>query len=182
MVTSPKEPTEISATAEMTCFSSAIAQTLFTVDDFELESGIHLRPAQVAYKTWGSLNDTKDNVMIICHAFTGSADVEDWSVQLSLSRYDLPHEIIRWGPLMGPGKAFDPTRYFIFCANVLGSPYGTSSPVTVNPHTGKLYGPEFPPTTIRDDVMWVFNPFISRFSPIYILSLSPGCINSSSII
>lgn len=53
---------------------------------------------------------------------------------------------------MGRGKAFDSNRWFIFCANVLGSPYGSASPVTVNSATGKPYGPEFPPTTIRDDV------------------------------
>jgi homoserine O-acetyltransferase len=53
---------------------------------------------------------------------------------------------------MGRGKAFDPTRFFIFCANVMGSPYGTASPVTTNPDTKKPYGPEFPRTTIRDDV------------------------------
>ncbi|KAJ8515286.1 hypothetical protein ONZ45_g7260 [Pleurotus djamor] len=94
-----------------------------------------LRDVPVAYKTWGRLNANKDNVMIICHAFTGSADVEDW-----------------WGPLMGHGKAFDQSRYFIFCANALGSPYGTASPITINPETGNIYGPEFPPTTIRDDV------------------------------
>ncbi len=64
----------------MTSFSSAIAQEFFTVDEFELESGACLRHAQVAYKTWGALNEAKDNVMIICHAFTGSADVEDWQV------------------------------------------------------------------------------------------------------
>lgn len=53
---------------------------------------------------------------------------------------------------MGRGKAFDPNRWFIFCGNVLGSPYGSASPVTVNPDTGNPHGPEFPPTTIRDDV------------------------------
>lgn len=53
---------------------------------------------------------------------------------------------------MGPGKAFDYTRFFIFCANTMGSPYGSASPVTINPETGRLYGPEFPTTTIRDDV------------------------------
>jgi homoserine O-acetyltransferase len=73
--------------------------------------------------------------MVICHALTGSADVEDW-----------------WGPLVGPGLVFDPTRYFIFCANALGSPYGTASPVSINPNTGKKWGPEFPSTTMRDDV------------------------------
>ena len=56
---------------------------------------------------------------------------------------------------MGRGKAFDPNRFFIICANTLGSPYGSASPVTINPDTGKQYGPEFPPTTIRDDVGYV---------------------------
>lgn len=116
-------------------FSTLIDQSVYTIPSFKLECGTTLREVPVAYKTWGKLNDAKDNVMIICHAFTGSADVEDW-----------------WGPLMGRGKAFDPNRFFIFCANVLGSPYGSASPVTVNPDTGRLYGPEFPPTTIRDDV------------------------------
>lgn len=53
---------------------------------------------------------------------------------------------------MGRGKVFDSSRFFIFCANVMGSPYGSASPVTTNPDTGRLYGPEFPRTTIRDDV------------------------------
>jgi homoserine O-acetyltransferase/O-succinyltransferase len=53
---------------------------------------------------------------------------------------------------MGKGLAFDSSKFFIFCANVMGSPYGTASPVTLNPDTGRAYGPEFPQTTIRDDV------------------------------
>ncbi len=56
---------------------------------------------------------------------------------------------------MGPGKAFDPKRFFIVCANVIGSPYGTVSPISTNPKTGKPYGPEFPASTIRDDVRCV---------------------------
>jgi homoserine O-acetyltransferase len=58
----------------------------------------------------------------------------------------------RWGPLLGPNKAFDPTRFFIFCANVIGSPYGTVSSVTINPETGKPYGPEMPGSAVKDDV------------------------------
>lgn len=61
----------------------------------------------------------------------------------------------RWGPLMGPGKAFDSNRFLIFCANVAGSPYGTISPVSKSPDTGEPYGPSFPPTSIRDDILWV---------------------------
>lgn len=53
---------------------------------------------------------------------------------------------------MGPGKALDYTRYFIFCGNVLGSPYGSASPLSVNAATGRPFGPSFPETTIRDDV------------------------------
>jgi len=54
--------------------------------------------------------------------------------------------------MMGRRKAFDPSRFFIFCGNILGSPYGSASPLTINPTTGKPYGPSFPKTTIRDDV------------------------------
>jgi homoserine acetyltransferase len=61
----------------------------------------------------------------------------------------------RWGPLIGPGKAFDTSKFFIFCGNALGSPYGSASPVTLNPDTGEPYGPEFPLVTIRDDVRYV---------------------------
>ncbi|KAI0809190.1 homoserine O-acetyltransferase [Irpex lacteus] len=116
-------------------FAALIQQEIFIVPSFQLECGRVLRNVPVAYKTWGKLNENKDNVMVICHAFTGSADVEDW-----------------WGPLMGRGKAFDARRYFVVCLNVMGSPYGSASPLTINPDTGRPYGPEFPPTTIRDDV------------------------------
>ncbi|KAG0056920.1 homoserine O- acetyltransferase [Gryganskiella cystojenkinii] len=111
------------------------SQTIAIVPEFILESGHVLTQVPVAYRSWGTLNEAGDNVMIICHALSGSADVEDW-----------------WGPLMGPGRAFDPTRFFIICCNVLGSPYGTASPVTLNPETNVSYGPEFPLATIRDDV------------------------------
>ncbi|KAF9514515.1 hypothetical protein BS47DRAFT_1376521 [Hydnum rufescens UP504] len=111
-------------------------QSLVHIPTFTLESGSVLRDVPVAFKTWGRLNKNRDNVMIICHAFTGSADVEDWWV----------------GPLMGPGKAFDSTRFFIFCGNVMGSPYGSVSPLSINPDSERPYGPEFPATSIRDDV------------------------------
>lgn len=53
-------------------------QTVVHISSFELESGRTLLDVPVAYKTWGRLNERRDNVMVICHAFTGSADVEDW--------------------------------------------------------------------------------------------------------
>ncbi|KAI7897954.1 homoserine O-acetyltransferase [Cokeromyces recurvatus] len=110
-------------------------QNITVIPEFTLESGVKLTNIPIAWKSWGKLNEKGDNCMIICHALTGSADVEDW-----------------WGPLMGPKRAFDPTKFFIICCNVLGSPYGSASPLTINPETGKIYGPEFPLVSIRDDV------------------------------
>lgn len=136
-------------------FAALIEQEIFTVPSFTLECGRTLYDIPIAYKTWGKLNERRDNVMIICHAFTGSADVEDWCVWPGLLVNVLLTDRRRWGPLMGRGKVFDAQRYMIFCGNTMGSPYGSASPVTINPDTGKPWGPEFPPTTIRDDVRYV---------------------------
>lgn len=110
-------------------------QNFALISSLTLDSGNVLEKCEVAYKTWGVLNEKRDNVLVVCHALSGSSDVEDW-----------------WGPLLGPGKAFDYTRYFVFCGNLLGSPYGSASPLTVNPSTGSPYGPDFPETSVRDDV------------------------------
>lgn len=113
-------------------------QTFAIVPHVTLESGFVLYNAPVAYKTYGTLAPEGDNAMVICHALTGSADVGDW-----------------WGPLLGgPGKAFDISRFFVVCMNSLGSPYGSASPVTAKDGDASLglYGPEFPLTTVRDDV------------------------------
>uniref|UniRef100_A0A060T5L0 ARAD1C13332p n=1 Tax=Blastobotrys adeninivorans TaxID=409370 RepID=A0A060T5L0_BLAAD len=109
-------------------------QEICIIPEFELESGEILRNIPLAYKTWGKLNETKNNALVVCHALTGSADVCDW-----------------WGPLLGPGKAFDPAKFFIVCINSLGSPYGSASPCTFNPETGDYFGPEFPLVTVKDD-------------------------------
>ncbi len=153
----------------MSIYTQLLEQSIYHVPSFTLESGRVLKHVPIAYKTWGQLNDAKDNVMIICHAFTGSSDVEDWYEELVFpTQLIIVHALmfsLRWGPLMGHGKAFDASRFFIFCANVLGSPYGSASPVTLNPETGKPYGPEFPLTTIRDDVLYVSNYCSSEKQP-----------------
>ncbi|KAI0131707.1 homoserine O-acetyltransferase [Hypoxylon sp. NC0597] len=110
-------------------------QKFAVIPELVLDSGEILESCPIAYKTWGRLNDTRDNVLVICHALTGSSDISDW-----------------WSPLLGRGKAFDPAHFFIFCANVLGSPYGSASPLTIDPRTGMRYASEFPQTTVRDDV------------------------------
>jgi homoserine O-acetyltransferase len=89
----------------------------------------------VAYQTWGTLNEAGDNAVLVCHALTGDTDVADW-----------------WDGLLGPGRALDPTRDFVVCLNVPGSPYGSVSPVTTDPATGDAYGADFPAFTPRDTV------------------------------
>ncbi|HEY9644720.1 MAG TPA: homoserine O-acetyltransferase, partial [Chroococcidiopsis sp.] len=86
-------------------------------------------------RTWGQLNVKGDNAVLVCHALTGWADLDDW-----------------WEPLLGPGRSLDPSRDFIVCSNILGSCYGTTGPTSINPHTGAPYGPTFPTITVRDMV------------------------------
>jgi homoserine O-acetyltransferase len=100
-----------------------------------LDLGGTLPGVKVAYRTWGALNSEKSNVILICHALTGNADADSW-----------------WCGMFGEGRAFDETRDFIVCSNVLGSCYGTTGPMSLNPLTGKHYGPDFPRITIRDMV------------------------------
>ena len=102
---------------------------------FLLESGESLPELSISYYTWGQLNETKDNVIWICHALTANANAREW-----------------WPNLIGEGLAFDTEKYFVICANILGSCYGTTGPSSIHPGTGKPYLHQFPFITIRDMV------------------------------
>ncbi|CAN5353351.1 homoserine O-acetyltransferase [soil metagenome] len=104
-------------------------------DWFRLESGQALLRPEVVYHTYGELNATQDNVVWICHALTANADTTDW-----------------WDGLVGEGKFIDPTKYFIVCANILGSCYGTTGPLSIDPATQEPYYHTFPLVTVRDMV------------------------------
>ena len=103
-------------------------------EPFELESGIRLPGVEIAYHTFGKLNPAADNVVWICHALTANADVADW-----------------WSGMVGKGKCFDPDKHFIVCANILGSCYGTTGPLSRD-EKGAVYYDRFPHVTIRDMV------------------------------
>ncbi len=102
---------------------------------YQLESGQNLQGFTLAYQTWGKLNKEKDNTIWICHALTANADAEDW-----------------WPGIIGAGKVFDPAKHFIVCANILGSCYGSTGPLSVNTATGKPFYHDFPLLTVRDIV------------------------------
>ncbi|MBS4021101.1 MAG: homoserine O-acetyltransferase [Dethiobacter sp.] len=110
---------------------------------FRLESGRALSPVTVAYETYGCLDASGSNAILIAHALTGSA--------LVASSPDAEEEGW-WDGLIGPGKIFDTDRYFIVCANVLGGCYGSTGPASLNPETGRPFGMDFPVVTIRDMV------------------------------
>ncbi len=102
---------------------------------FELEGGAILPELQIAYHTYGTLNEAKDNVVWVCHALTANADVADW-----------------WNGLVGEGFLIDPKEHFIVCANMLGSCYGSSSPTTHNLITNETYYIDFPQVSVKDMV------------------------------
>ena len=100
-----------------------IDQNIILLPSFTLECGEILRDVPVAYKTWGELNEQRDNVMIICHAFTGSADLEDWCVLLLHLRFSSPLHLISF-PLM-PCRSLiwsapEPFYYYNGCVQPVG--------------------------------------------------------------
>lgn len=116
-------------------------------DRFSLESGAYLDKVEIAYETWGELNATRSNAVLICHALTGDSHVA--------SHPDRPQSAPGWWEeIVGPGKAIDTNRYFVICSNVLGGCRGSTGPSSPHPSDpgGRSYGTRFPVITIRDMV------------------------------
>jgi homoserine O-acetyltransferase len=108
----------------------------FTYDKpFELECGEVLPSLTIAYDTFGELNSERSNVIWVCHALTANSDVADW-----------------WPHTVEEGCFLDPAKYFTVCANFLGSHYGTTGPLSVNPATREPWYGDFPKVTVRDMV------------------------------
>ncbi|MET0273474.1 MAG: homoserine O-acetyltransferase, partial [Phenylobacterium sp.] len=109
-----------------------------------LDSGARLEPLEIAYKTYGTLNDTKSNAVLVCHALTMD--------QHAAGLHPATGKPGWWSRVIGPGLPLDPARYFIICANVVGGCMGTTGPASTNPKTGEAYGLTFPVITIADMV------------------------------
>lgn len=110
-----------------------------------LESGRILSEFELVYETYGkrSLND--DNIIVICHALTGSHH--------AAGRYDESDAKPGWWDgLIGDGKCIDTTKFFVICVNILGSPFGSTSPLSIEPSTGREYRLRFPVLAISDVV------------------------------
>jgi homoserine O-acetyltransferase len=126
-----------------------------------LECGRSLYPVRIAYETYGTLSPARDNVILVCHALSGDAHVAGWSAESVPSALDgFGAEDRRsakaglgwWDTLIGPGKALDTEQYFVVCTNLIGSCRGSTGPASINPATGRPYGPDFPVVTVGDMV------------------------------
>ena len=109
----------------------------------KLRHGGMLPGVEVAYETYGTLNEDRSNAVLICHAISGDSH---------LARHDEDDEPGWWDALVGPGRAVDTDRLFVICSNVLGGCQGTTGPATLNPVTGIPYGNDFPLVTVEDMV------------------------------
>ncbi len=109
-----------------------------------LDCGAALSPVDIAYETYGELNASKTNAILILHAFSGDAHAAGADKESGALGW--------WDNMIGPGKGFDTDKYFVICSNVLSGCRGTSGPGSINPDTGCPYGMTFPPVTIPDMV------------------------------
>ena len=110
-----------------------------------VDAGGVLDGVQIAYETWGALNDDASNAVLLCHAWTGDSH--------AAGRAGPGHPTPGWWEaVVGPGLAIDTDRWFVVCSNVLGGCQGTTGPASPHPDDGRAYGSRFPVVTIRDMV------------------------------
>jgi homoserine O-acetyltransferase len=126
-----------------------VAKSYFTFaeppEEMVLESGARLSPVVLAYETYGTLAPDRSNAILVLHALSGDSHVAGY--------YSPDDEKPGWWDCMvGPGKGIDTGRFFVICANVIGSCMGSTGPSSINPATGRAYGLDFPVVTIGDMV------------------------------
>ena len=123
----------------------SVVKRTFTVYGFRLQSGKTLPEMTLAFETYGRLAADGRNAILVTHGGTGSHHMA--------GKYSLTDRAPGgWDTLIGPGKAIDTNKYFVVSSNVLGSSYGSTAAASINPATGKRYGPDFPEISMHDIV------------------------------
>jgi homoserine O-acetyltransferase/O-succinyltransferase len=120
-----------------------VEDRFFTLHDFALANGTTLPEATIAYETYGRLAPHGRNAVLITHGYTGSHH----AAGRNPANGNQPGT---WDGLIGPGKAIDTDRLFVVASNMLGSSYGSTNAASINPATGRPYGPDFPAIMLRD--------------------------------
>lgn len=129
----------------MTMQLIATPQSMHFAAALPLLSGASLRDYHLSFETYGELNADKTNAVLICHALNASHHVAGVYA-------DSPKSEGWWGNMIGPGKPLDTNRFFVIGVNNLGSCFGSTGPMHLNPDTGQVYGADFPVLTVED---WV---------------------------
>jgi homoserine O-acetyltransferase len=111
-------------------------------DPLVLSGGATLAPVEVAYETYGTLNEAHDNAIFVCHALTGDAH--------AAGHHGDPARPGWWDNLIGPGRPLDTDRFFVISPNLLGGCQGTTGPSSTDPATGRAYGTGFPLFSMSD--------------------------------
>lgn len=121
---------------------------------FTFTSGAVMADLNLAYETHGTLNADKTNAILLFHALSGNHHMAGYCPDVPGTDGRWTEDCHRgwWDPFVGPGKALDTDKFFIVCANYLGGCYGSSGPASINPETGKPYGPAFPQVSTADIV------------------------------
>jgi homoserine O-acetyltransferase len=142
--TAPSRANGSALVADSGALDTVVKRT-FTAYGFRLQNGRVLPEMTLAYETYGRLAPDGRNAILVTHGFTSSGHAAGkYSPNDKTSGW--------WDGLVGPGKAIDTNRYFVVSSNMLGSSYGTTGPASINPATGKRYGPDFPAISVRDIV------------------------------
>lgn len=123
---------------------AAAGRSLTLEGGLVLDSGQNLLRPTIAYQTFGTLNATRSNAILLCHALTGD--------QFAAGLHPLTGKPGWWQTMVGPGRPIDTNRFFVICSNVVGGCMGTTGPQDLDPATGEPYGARFPVITIRDMV------------------------------
>ena len=119
-------------------------------DGLPLQSGASIRAYDLSYETYGELNADRSNAVLICHALNASHHVA--GVYVDEAGRAAPKSEGWWDTMIGPGKPVDTDRFFVIGVNNLGSCFGSTGPMQLNPDTGQIYGADFPVVTVQD---WV---------------------------
>jgi homoserine O-acetyltransferase/O-succinyltransferase len=124
-------------------FNERQSMQTFAINNFRLESGAVMPAVTIAFRTLGSLSPNRDNAVLVTHGNTGGPQMIDPGGSTGEGS---------WKDLVGPGKPVDTNHFFVICPNMLGSSYGSTNAASIDPATGKPYGPRFPDITVGDIV------------------------------
>jgi homoserine O-acetyltransferase len=130
----------------------AVESKLFAIHDFRLDNGVVLSEVTLAYETYGTLAADGRNAVLVEHTFTSSHHAAGFYAATGVPPGQKAGENGWWDEVIGPGEAIDTDKMFVISSNVLGSSYGSTNPASIDPKTGRPYGPDFPNITVTDIV------------------------------